>query len=153
MFANCTFRSFLFPERLRKGTVDLIHTLQDRGVEVWVYTSSYRTVTYIKALFRHYGVHFDDIVNGERHEKEVQGNKKRPMPTKMPGFYHISLHVDDEISVVQNGQANGFRVIRVYEPDPRWADKILAEVERIEKFERLQAVHDEVIDRLKKRFE
>ena len=26
----------LFPERLRKGTPELIHTLQERGFEVWI---------------------------------------------------------------------------------------------------------------------
>ena len=30
----------LFRERLRKGTPELIHTLQERGYEVWIYTSS-----------------------------------------------------------------------------------------------------------------
>ena len=56
----------LFPERLRKGTVDLIHELQRQGFEVWVYTSSFRTETYIRALFRNYGIRFDQIVNGYR---------------------------------------------------------------------------------------
>lgn len=30
----------LFPERLRKETPELIHTLQERGYEIWIYTSS-----------------------------------------------------------------------------------------------------------------
>ena len=125
----------LFPERLRKGTVRLIHELQKRGFEVWVYTSSYRTELYIRALFRNYGVRFDHIVNGARHQAEVQGKRKDPVPTKVPGFYHISLHIDDENSVIQNCRMSGVRAMRVFEPDSQWAEKILTEAVRIRRME------------------
>jgi hypothetical protein len=121
----------LFPERLRKGTVDLVHKLQAEGFEVWVYTSSFRSETYIRSLFRNYGVRFDDIVNGARHQQEVQGNRKQTLPTKVPSFYHISLHLDDEEAVIRNGREYGFKVMRVYDPDAAWADKILEEARRI----------------------
>lgn len=125
----------LFPERLRKGTVQLIHTLQQEGFEVWVYTSSFRSAVYIRALFRNYGVRFDGIVNGDRHSREVQAGHSHTLPGKMPGVYRISLHIDDEDSVIQNGKVYGFRTLRVYEPDPGWADKVLAEARRIRKLE------------------
>lgn len=51
----------------------LVHELQEQGFEVWIYTSSYRTETYIRTLFRHYGLRFSQIVTGMRHKKEVQG--------------------------------------------------------------------------------
>ena len=123
--------SLLFPERLRKGTVDLVHQLQKEGFEVWVYTSSFRSESHIKSLFRNYGVRFDDIVNGFRHQAEVQRNRRQPLPTKVPSHYHISLHVDDEEAVIRNGREFGFKVMRVYEPDEHWADKILEEARRI----------------------
>ena len=125
----------LYAERLRKGTPELIRTLQDMGHEVWIYTSSYRREKYLKGLFRLYGVRFDGIVNAQRHEKEVQRGRKTILPTKLPNFYRISLHVDDEKSVEKNGKLYGFRTLRVYEPDEHWADKILAEVKRISKME------------------
>ncbi len=57
----------LYRERLRQGTPALIRGLQDMGYEVWVYTSSYRSEKYIRALFRCSGVVFDGIVNAQRH--------------------------------------------------------------------------------------
>lgn len=128
----------MFPERLRKGTVYLIHELQKRGFEVWVYTSSFRTDVYIKALFRHYNIRFDDIVNGYRHKQEVQGDRSITLPQKMPTYYRISLHIDDEDAIIQNGKKYGFKVMRVYEPDDEWAEKIIAEAERIRKLEEAQ---------------
>ena len=125
----------LFPDRLRKGTVDLIHCLQRENYKVWVYTSSYRRERYIKWLFWNYHVKFDKIVNGFRHDKEVQRNRILRLPSKMPNFYQISLHIDDEESVVQNGKAYGFHVLRVSEPDPLWTEKILEEAGRIRSME------------------
>ncbi len=125
----------LFPERLRLGTVDLIHKLQELGFEVWVYTSSFRNEVYIRTLFRHYGVIFDGIVNGQRHVAEVQGERKEILPQKLPGFYRISLHVDDEEAVIENGKVHGFRTWRVYEPDDEWAEKLIEEALRVRKIE------------------
>ncbi|WP_029231659.1 hypothetical protein [Butyrivibrio sp. VCB2006] len=125
----------MFPERLRKGTVYLINELQRRGFEVWVYTSSFRTDVYIRSLFRRYGIHFDDIVNGYRHKAEVQKDRAITLPQKMPSHYHISLHIDDEDAIIANGKTYGFKVLRICEPDEHWTDKILEEAERIRKLE------------------
>ena len=80
----------MYPERLRLGTPELVRELQAMSCEVWVYTSSFRTERYIRALFRHYGVRFDGIVNGERHLREVQRNNRTILPQKLPNHYHIS---------------------------------------------------------------
>ncbi len=121
----------LFPDRLRKGTVQLIHELRSRKFEVWVYTSSFRTVTYIRALFRNYHVTLDEIINAQRHEVEVQVKHKQRLPDKMPGYYRIGLHVDDENHVMEQSHLYGFRALQIAGPDPDWAEKVLAEAERI----------------------
>ncbi len=124
-----------FPERVRKGAPDLIRTLQKQGFEVWIYTSSYRSERYLRALFRSYGVHFDDIVNAQRHLREVQRDRKQILPQKLPNFYRISLHIDDEDNIHENARRYGFRSMRVCEPDPDWADKVLKEANRIRALE------------------
>lgn len=125
----------IFPERLRKGTPELIRTLQKEGFEVWIYTSSYRTEIYLRSLFRAYGVHFDHIVNAQRHQAEVQRGRKQILPQKMPNFYRISLHIDDETVIHENGRLYGFRTLKVYEPDEHWAEKVLNEAKRIRDLE------------------
>ena len=69
-----------FRERLRAGTPELIRTLQEKGFRVWIYTSSSRTERYIRALFRLYGVRLDGIVNAQRHLREVQRDRREPLP-------------------------------------------------------------------------
>lgn len=112
----------LFKERLRKGTIRLIHELQRRGYEVWIYTSSYRSVFYLERLFKQYGVVFDGIVNAERHNREVQRTHNQRLPQKLPPHYQISLHIDDEESVIKNSVSYGFHALRVYDPDDDFCD-------------------------------
>ena len=94
---------------------------------------------YINALFRQYNIRFDQIVNGYRHKKEVQGNRSDTLPQKMPTHYRISLHIDDEEAIIQNARTWGFHVLQVLEPDPDWTTKVLDEAERIKKMEEIQA--------------
>ena len=121
----------LFPERLRLGTVRLVADLQKAGYEVWVYTSSFRSEQYIRTLFRCYGVRFDGIVNGQRHIREVQKNRPETLPQKLPNYYKISLHVDDEAIVVTYGKLYGFDVFQLDAQDDEWAEKVLERAEQI----------------------
>ena len=123
----------LYKERLRKGTVSLIHALQSNGNRVYVYTTSYRSEHYIRNLFRHYGIKFDRIINGATHEKEVQGAKSEAMPSKYPSRYRIDLHIDDDKSVMENGKIYGFHVFLIGGQDDAWTEKILTELQRIQK--------------------
>ncbi len=127
--------SRLYPERLRLGTPGLINRLQALGYEVWVYTSSFRTDRYIRSLFRHYGVRFDGIVNGERHLREVQGRNKTVLPQKLPNRYRISLHIDDEEVVCSSAGQYGFRAYRLDAQDDDWEEKIIARAEQIKKLD------------------
>ena len=123
----------IFKERLRSGTPDLIHTLQDQGYEVWVYTSSFRSETYIKNLFRQYGIKFDGIINGTRHLKEVQKGRTQILPQKVPNKYRISLHVDDEAVVLSYGRQFGFDTYQLNAEDDEWKDKIIAKAASVKK--------------------
>ena len=129
---------FFFQEKLRKGTVELFRELHRRGFEVWIYTSSYRSESYIRNLFKLYGVKLDGIINAQRHNKEVQSGHTRIFPQKMPQRYHISLHIDDEENIIKSGRTFGCHAMRVYEPDDNWEEKVIEEAERVRRLEKLQ---------------
>ena len=125
----------LYKERLRLGTPDLIRTLQAQGYEVWIYTSSFRSERYIRRLFRCYGVRLDGIVNGSRHLKEVQRDRKEILPQKLPNRYHISLHIDDETVICSSAGQYGFRAYQLFAQDDDWKGKIIARADQIRKLE------------------
>ena len=125
----------IYKERLRLGTPDLINTLQSMGYDVWIYTSSYRSEKYISKLFRCYGVRFDGIVNAQRHLKEVQRNRAQALPQKLPNYYRISLHIDDESVVCTQAGRYGFNAYQLQAQDDDWKEKIIARAEQIKKRE------------------
>ena len=126
----------LYVERLRQGTPELVQRLQQLGYEVWVYTSSLRSERYIKGLFRCYGVRFDGIVNGHRHLKEVQRDRREKLPQKLPNHYRISLHVDDEMVICSLGRQYGFRTYHLDAQDDEWVEKIIRRAEEVKRLER-----------------
>lgn len=121
----------IYKERLRLGTVNLLSMLSKSGAEIWIYTTSFRSERYIRGLFRCYGIKLDGVVNGSRHAAEVQSGKREAMPSKYPSKYKIDLHIDDDISVKQNGDVYGFRVMIIGEDDPEWTDKITERIKLI----------------------
>ncbi|MBO4326200.1 MAG: HAD family hydrolase [Clostridia bacterium] len=125
----------VFRERLRLGAPELLRSLRAAGYQVWIYTSSFRAERYIRLLFRLYGVRLDGIVNGERHLREVQRDRKEALPQKMPGRYRISLHVDDESVVASWGRQYGFHTYLLNAQDDDWAEKIMACADRIRRAE------------------
>lgn len=123
----------IFRERLRLGTVGLFRYLREHDIEAWIYTTSYRSERYICGLFLCYGIRLCEVVNGARHAEEVQRNSHEGLPSKYPSKYRIDLHIDDDISVKQNGDTYGFRVLIVGEDDDMWTEKIISKIEQIDK--------------------
>lgn len=124
--------SLIYSDRLRLGTIELFHQLQSMGIETYIYTTSFRSEKYIRRLFRHYGIRLGEIINGQRHQKEVQGDRKEPLPSKYPSKYRINLHIDDDKSVMDNGKCYGFKVFLI-EPknQENWVNDILEAASKI----------------------
>lgn len=121
----------IFHDRLRFGTKQLFSYLRKNGISVWIYTTSFRSEFYIRKLFRLYGLKLDNIINGEIHKKQVQGDRIEAMPSKYPSRYRISLHVDDDISVLRNGNTYGFNVYLINDTDEEWVENIIKKIKAI----------------------
>ncbi len=104
----------LFPERLRKGSVELINELQKRGFSTLIYTSSFKTPIYLDALFKHHNIYFDQVINSYNPEDEKT----------------ISLHIDS-VNNSQEIESPDLKVFKLSGPDNDWVQKVLDEAERI----------------------
>ena len=123
--------NMIYKEKLRLGTVELMRYIHMQNIKLWIYTTSYRSERYIRGLFRCYGIRLDNVINGAKHAKDVQAGRAEGMPSKYPSKYRIDLHIDDDISVYQNGKIYGFNVFIVGSQDDEWTQKIIHEIERI----------------------
>lgn len=119
---NCVpwlFRRW-FPERLRLGTRQLMRRLVEDGWKISIYTTSHRSVGYIRSLFSFYRIDLDLIVNQRRHEKVIGKN-----PTKHPKEFGITLHVDDSDGVAAEGRQFNFATAIVKPTDENWIEIVI----------------------------
>ena len=124
---------YFYKEKLRHGAIDLLKKIIENNIELWIYTTSFRSPKYIKNYFHGYGIKVKtkNIVNGDRHVKEVQGNRNEILPSKYPIKYKIDLHIDDDISVKQNGDIYGFKVFLINNNMPNWVEELWEDIIKI----------------------
>ena len=113
-------------EQLREGTKELVEACRQRGWEVWVYTTSYRSAWRIRRLFWLHGIRLDGVVSQPRHNREA-----RARCTKYPPSFGIDLLIDDSEGVRIEGERHGFRVLVVAPDDAQWAEKVRAAIESL----------------------
>lgn len=113
-------------ERLRAGTILLMHTLKQDGCSIFIYTTSLRSRVYIRCLFLTYGVWINRVINKTVHDR-VTGEAGADA-SKLPVAFNIDLHVDDSPGVAMEGEKFNFRTVIIGEKDEGWVEKILEAV-------------------------
>lgn len=121
---NC-WQRWRYPERLRQGTFALMRALMRRRCKIWIYTTSNRSVHYLKSWFQSYGIPIAGVINQTVHEQQL-GERG---PSKYPPAFGIDLHVDDSVGVAMEGEAHRFEVLVIDPHDLNWAQHILQEVD------------------------
>lgn len=114
--------AWLRPEPLRRGSVALMRELQRQGIEVWIYTTSYRSPLDLRCWLRAHGMTIAGATHQGKHDRVVG----RRGPSKLPTAFGIGLHVDDSEGVAEEGRRHGFAVVVVAPGDPQWADRVRA---------------------------
>lgn len=112
-------------DSLREGSRDLFRRLQQRQHELWVYTSSYRSRWYVRALLRAYGARLGGVVNGHEHDALVQREGLAERWGKHPLRFGIELLVENSPTVAQQVRAQGGAVLLVDPDDARWTESVL----------------------------
>ena len=114
-----------FTERLRLGTVAMIHELERNGWEICIYTTSHRSPQRIRWWFRFYGIRIKEVVNQRQHEQQLKRNAIQHHASKYPSAFGIVLHVDDSEGVRREGLELGFNVVVVSPHDQEWTIRVL----------------------------
>ena len=113
-------------ELIRDGTEGLFNKLQRSGHQVGIYTTSYRSVYWIRFLLFSYGIHPDFIINAQSNRKEL---KNRDINcSKYPPAFDIDLHIDDSKGVEIEGESMGFKVLVIQKNDVWWVETIIKSI-------------------------
>ena len=97
-----------FPEPLRQGIPALFRYLSSRGYDIWVYSSEYRSVDYIRLYFAVRRLRVLGIVTGTRRRAHVQEERIRILRKWVEGQYRTTLHIDRESVVRIRAGGGGF---------------------------------------------
>ena len=114
-------------EKLRIGSLDLFKDLKKRKIDVYIYTTSYRSKFRIKSMFISYGIKIKSIINQQEHNKFV-----KIASSKYPPKFNIDIHVDDSIGVQMEGEKYNFKTIIVSKENEFWDKQIIKELDEIE---------------------
>jgi hypothetical protein len=112
-------------EPLRAGSKKLFHELKQQGHEVWIYTSSLRSIFHIRYWLALHGLRADGIVNDDVHRARLEEISLEETPSKYPPAFGIALHVDDSPGVEMEGQKLGFKVVVIAQEDADWVRKVM----------------------------
>jgi len=100
----------------------LFKTLKQNGHEVWIYTTSFRSILSLKITFAAYNLYPSRFINGTKNQKEL--NKHNCKASKNPKLFGIDLHIDDSIGVELEGKEYGFDTFIISTYDTDWSEKI-----------------------------
>ena len=111
-------------EKLRLGTTALFKDLRNKNHQIYIYTTSFRSLLKVKLTFLVYGLYLDFIVNQQVHNEQVgQQNKKC---SKYPPTFGIDIHIDDSLGVRMEGEKYNFKTIIIAGNDTDWIKIVLA---------------------------
>ncbi|MDJ1471966.1 HAD family hydrolase [Cytophagaceae bacterium DM2B3-1] len=106
-------------EQLREGTKELFEFCKTQGWQTWIYTTSYRTPSYIRRIFWLYGIRLDGVINQSIHERKVSVRSSKYPPT-----FGIDILIDDSKGVEIEGQKYSFKVCCIKVGEEKWIEKI-----------------------------
>ena len=114
----------VFREPLREGATQLMRELHADGHDLWIYTSSLRSKSYIHLWFLLFGIRLGGAINGDMHSRALRDRAVKP--SKFPPAFGIDLLIDDSAGVEIEGEMHGFTVLVVDPGDVDWACKVRA---------------------------
>lgn len=116
----------LYHQSLRKNAPALIRFLQNRGFDVWIYTSQCHSEDYINFLFRLHHVKVDGIVNNLA-KKKNRGQIRQSFSKK----YRYSLHIDNESLICVDTVSKDYSIHEVSPDVASWASDMAKTVKGI----------------------
>ena len=116
---------FVQIERLRLGTPRLINLLWNSGQEVWIYTTSFRSVINTGMMFRAYRTKVGTVINTDIHRRKSKflGNDYKSC-NKYPPMFGIDLLIDNCSGVKIESQRFCFEMLQIDPADDQWNARI-----------------------------
>ncbi len=115
----------IFSERLRPGVPALFHFLKTNGYDIWVYSSRYYSMEYIRACFGAYHVRVDGIVTGTARRQAGLGEERKRLEALIAGRYPETVHIDGGSVVMIDRGNRAYREFALSGDAGTWSREIM----------------------------
>jgi hypothetical protein len=102
-------------ESLREGTKEIFDFCKEQNWETWIYTTSFRNISYINRNFWLYDIRLNGVINQEIHNKNVQINSSKHPPT-----FGIDVIIDDSPGVKMESEKFNFNAVLLSPENDNW---------------------------------
>ena len=87
----------IYVERIRLGIPALMHYLSRMGYDIWVYTSEYYSLDYIRRYFRQYSVRVCGIFTGTGRKTKSFSKRSRESESRITHKYRETIHIGRDL--------------------------------------------------------
>lgn len=122
-----------YKEKLRLGAPNLIHSLQKKGYDIWVYTSAFLPTEYIERYFRKFGIKLNGIINCFGNEKTKNIADDAELKEKIRKKYKLSCNIDSKYVFYLGSSNEQYDMIDLECEADRWSDTVNGIICDIEK--------------------
>lgn len=115
------FKRRHYTERIRRGVPEVFAAFKEKGFDVWVYTSGYRSEEYLRTLFKAYKAEPDGMINGFGERKS---KRQKEIIHSLFDSYKESVHVDLAGVVVSHPGSSDFTQTDI-DKNSDWAEQVV----------------------------
>ena len=124
-----------YKERVRLGIPALFHFLNERGYDIWVYTSKYYSMEYIRSFFRHLHVRLTGIVTGAGRKVPRRLGSAESMNKLIEKKYPTTFHIDRAAVMRVTGETKACDEVRLSGDASTWSREVMDAIGALTKHE------------------
>lgn len=118
-----------YQERIRAGVPALLNHLENEGYDIWVYTSEYHSMEYIRALMKRYHIRVVGIITGAGRNRKALDKMRKRVNRLIAQRYTETLHIDRSTVLRTFSDNKYFEEIPIGgDPEAGWAGEALKAV-------------------------
>ena len=122
-----------FRERLRLGVPALFHMLNNSGYDIWIYTSRYYSVNYLKYYLKHYHVQVTGIVTGIGRKAPAGTDTRKALETMLESRYESTVHIDKSEVIRTFTNPRSFEEFPLSGAPEAWSREVMDVFEKMKK--------------------
>lgn len=120
----------IYRERIRLGVPALFHTLHNNGCDIWVYTSQYYSLGYLRYYFKHYRVPVTGIVTGTARKAPRGSDTMKELNRMLDTKYSSTIHIDRDMILCTSGDSREFEEYRLSGSPETWSREVIGILEK-----------------------